>query len=96
MRLLALKIICIFCAAASIAQAEDLRRLTSEEIKESLIDRTAVSTDPDWPYRQFFRSNFETIFAEPDKKSTLGDWRTTNPAGELIVAREAPACFGPF
>ena len=24
------------------AQAEDLRRLTSEEIKESLIDRTAV------------------------------------------------------
>ncbi len=53
-------------------------RLVGSEIRETLMDKTAISTDPDWPYRQYFQSDFTTIYAETGKRSSLGKWKTGN------------------
>ena len=76
MRLLTLSLVFSAGFLGTASFAEDLRRLNDAEIKVALTNQTAISTDLEWPYRQYFRSDFTTIFAEPGKMSTLGKWKT--------------------
>jgi hypothetical protein len=73
--------------------AADLSRLDNNGIKEKLIGRTAVSTDPEWLYRQYFDSSFDTIYAEKGKRSTLGKWKTGNDLYCSLWAAGEWECF---
>ncbi len=76
MRLLTLSFFFLVSTFISLAQAAEEVRLNNQEIKEVLIGNTAVSWDPEWPYRQYFGRDFETVYAEKGKRSSLGNWKT--------------------
>lgn len=55
--------------------ANELRRLTADEIIALLSGNTAVGLWDGKPYRQYFASYGETIYAQPDTRSSVGKWR---------------------
>lgn len=60
------------CAGAAEAQSVKLR---GDEIGILLTGNTAVGVWEGAPYRQYFDPDGTTIFAQPDARSTRGEWR---------------------
>ena len=65
---------CALMLAASGALAQSVK-LTADQITELLTGNTAVGVWEGVAYRQYFASDGSTIYAQPQARSTLGQWR---------------------
>jgi hypothetical protein len=62
----------VFAASGAMAQSV---KLTADQIVELLSGNTAVGTWEGAQYRQYFASDGSTIYAQPQARSILGQWR---------------------
>ena len=72
---------CALAFAASGAVAQSVK-LTADQITELLTGNSAVGKWEGAEYRQYFATDGSTIYAQPEARSTIGEWRVDTERDE--------------
>lgn len=70
-----LGLLVLFATSTFYLQADELQRLSASEIKELLSGKTAIGQWDGKNYRQYFREDGITIYAQQGSRSSRGKWR---------------------